>query len=234
MIRTIIEFSTSLLGFLKRNRRMLPPGRFRAVKVNLGCGLAIAPGWVNVDGSLNALISSWPTAAHKLLYKATGANRYYTCEEYCSLLGDHVFVHHDLARGLPFIDDSVDVVYSSHFLEHLHRGDAQNLLNESYRVLKKGGMVRVCIPDLAYAISLYDQGEAAKERMLQSYFFVDDKASYYAVHKYMYDFELLEKALKAAGFGDIRKCSYQQGETPDLTVLDNRPDESLFVEARKA
>ena len=49
----------------------------------------------------------------------------------------------------------------------------------------------------------------------------------------MYDFEMLSEILKDIGFNDIKRCDYQQGETPDIDILDNRKDESLFVEARK-
>ena len=70
--------------------------------------------------------------------------------------------------------------------------------------------------------------------MLRDYFFVDESDSFYARHKYMYDFELLKEKLNAAGFNDVERRNYQEGEAPDLNLLDNRPEESLFVEARKA
>lgn len=232
-MRWLIETCTATLSVAKSGRRIRPIPQHASglVKINLGCGLAVAKGWINVDGSLNALVASWPRAMHKMLYRTSGANRYYTCEQYCSLLEEHEFVHHDLAFGIPFTDQSVDFVYSSHFLEHMHKQDATQLLKESFRVLKSGGVVRVCVPDLAYAVSLYATGD--KKRMLSDYFFVEDKESYFARHKYMYDFELLGEMLQNAGFSKIVRCEYRQGATPDLAVLDNRPDETLYVEANK-
>jgi hypothetical protein len=44
------------------------------VKINLGCGLAVAPGWINVDASLNAFFASWSSGVHKVLYKLSGSN----------------------------------------------------------------------------------------------------------------------------------------------------------------
>ncbi|MCH7499202.1 MAG: methyltransferase domain-containing protein [Nitrospinae bacterium] len=222
--------TTKSLGFFKRNRRLVPQNN-SVVKINLGCGLAVTQGWLNVDGSLNALIASWPHFIHRIIYYLSGARQYYTCEEYCRLLRENEFVHHDLSYGIPFIDDSVDFVYSSHFLEHLHREEALYLLNESYRVLKPGGTVRICVPDLAYAIRLYSEGE--KEKMLNSYFFVEPNGSHYARHKYMYDFQIMKQTLVEAGFENIVRCKYQQGLTPNLDKLDNRPEETLFVEAKK-
>jgi predicted SAM-dependent methyltransferase len=94
--------------------------------------------------------------------------------------------------------------------------------------LKPGGTIRISIPDLAYAISLYGLGR--KTEMLD-YFFEQGKGSYLGRHKYMYDFELLKAALEQAGFANIRRCQYQKGETPDIQILDHYPDISLFVEA---
>lgn len=231
MLRSIIEFSNKMLGRLKSGRQIDVPKGVDDVRVNLGCALSVVEGWVNIDGSLNALIASMPSAVHAVMYGLTGSNQYYTKDEYCSLLSENIFIHHDLSYGIPLKDDVADYIYSSHFLEHLYRDDARHLLNESYRVLKKGGVVRISIPDLEYAIKLYSLGK--KDQTLQNYFFVESDDSYYARHKYMYDFEMLSEILKDIGFNDIKRCDYQQGETPDIDILDNRKDESLFVEARK-
>lgn len=233
LIRPVIDSSTAIIGRLRRGQRITPDkdSRDDLVKVNLGCGLAVAPGWTNVDASLNALAASWPRWIHKILYRLSGSNRYYSQEQYCDLLENHVFMHHDLSHSIPLKDQTADFVYSSHFLEHLFKRDAERLLTDSFRVLKSGGIVRICIPDLAYAVAMYARGE--KAAMLENYFFVEDKESQLARHKYMYDFELLKSLLERIGFSQVACCSYQQGQTPDLQLLDNRPEETLFVEARK-
>lgn len=231
LVRRLIDGASCLLGAAKRRQRVKIPAGIDSVRINLGCGLAVAQGWFNVDGSLNALIAGLPGFLHGVIYRMTGANRYYSKAEYCQLLANHQFVHHDLAYGIPFDDESVDFVYSSHFLEHLYRADAQRILSESYRVLRLGGTIRVSVPDLEYAVSLYHAGR--RHEMLSNYFFVEDDASHYARHKYMYDFVLLSEALSTAGFSNIRRCEFQKGATPDLQKLDNRPEESLFVEATR-
>lgn len=230
ILRSLVDTFSQSLGKVKKNQRKSYPNK-PVVKINLGCGLAVAPNWVNIDGSLNSLVSNLPTFFHKIAYRMTGANRYYSEIEYCRLLGNHTFVHHDLSYGIPLNDNAVDFVYSSHFLEHLFLKDAQALLKESWRVLKPGGVVRVSVPDLAYAVKIYNSGK--KREMLENYFFVNDDDSYYARHKYMYDFSILSEELTKAGFSEIKQCSFQMGKTPDLTILDNREEESLFVEAIK-
>src|SRR6266576_6947071 len=68
----------------------------------------------------------------------------------------HVQIH-DVRKGLPFLDDTFDVVYHSHLLEHLPRESALPFSQECYRVLKRGGIIRVAVPDLERIARLYLQ-----------------------------------------------------------------------------
>ena len=56
-------------------------------------------------------------------------------------------VVHDIRRGLPADDGTVDAVYHSHVLEHLDREIVPAFLAEVRRVLKRGGVHRVVVPD---------------------------------------------------------------------------------------
>ncbi len=234
MLRRFIDYLIDILGRTKRNRKILPQpdSQDGLVKVNLGCGLRVANGWLNIDGSLNALIASSPSWTHHLVYRFSGASNYYSLDQYCRILKEHKFLFHNLSLSLPLHDQSVDIIYSSHFFEHLFKGEAAKLLKSCYRALKPGGLIRISIPDLAYAISLYSLGK--KTEMLDNYFFVENRGSYLARHKYMYDFELIKQALEEAGFSNVKRYEYQQGNVPDLDKLDVYPEESLFVEAVKA
>jgi hypothetical protein len=54
----------------------------------------------------------------------------------------------DIRQRLPFDDEAVDVIYHSHVLEHLTTHEGEALLRECARVLRRGGMMRVVVPDL--------------------------------------------------------------------------------------
>ena len=54
----------------------------------------------------------------------------------------------NLLSGFPFADSSFDAVYSSHVLEHFDPDQGRFLLSESFRVLTKGGVLRIVVPDL--------------------------------------------------------------------------------------
>ncbi len=55
---------------------------------------------------------------------------------------------HNLREGVPYQDNSFDVVYHSHVLEHFPKNDAPKFINECYRVLKPEGILRIAFPDL--------------------------------------------------------------------------------------
>ena len=77
---------------------------------------------------------------------------------------------YDLREPLPFEDESFDVVYHSHLIEHLSKDEVVPFLRECSRVLIPGGILRVAIPDLegiarAYLESLENalEGKAGSE-----------------------------------------------------------------------
>lgn len=226
--RWAIGVTTAVLAWSHRRQRV-PPGA-SPVKVNVGCGLSVAEGWINIDGSISAWVAALPKPFHRLAYRLSGAHDYFTLDEYCRVLRHHRFVHHELAYGLPLADGTVDFILMSHLLEHLDRRQAASLLGECLRVLKEGGVIRVAVPDLEKAWRMYGRGE--KERMLHDFFFVEALAAY-AHHRWAYDFDLLGASLRAAGFTGIERCACGQGATPDLTALDNRAEYTLYVEARR-
>ena len=226
MLRRTIETVTNFACWVKRKRVI--KSEKGVVKVNLGSGLSVAPGWINVDASLNVFFAKYPKPILKMLYKMSGFNQWYSQEEYCNTLENSIFIHHDIKYGIPFPDESIDYIYSSHLLEHLYRKNAKELLEEARRKLRKGGVIRTCVPNLEYVVNLYQHGD--KERAVERFF------AYFSSlhdHRYIYDFDLLRQLLEEAGFSDIKRCSYAQGRTSDIENLDNRPEETLYVEACK-
>ena len=64
-------------------------------------------------------------------------------------------IAHNLRKGIPVADDTCDVVYHSHVLEHFSRPDAERLISECHRVLKQHGIIRVVVPDLEDIVEQY-------------------------------------------------------------------------------
>lgn len=111
--------------------------------LNLGCGTVTSdrPGVINIDRSIYLRLRKHRFLAPLVPLVAVGERR----QKYDSL-PDNIMVH-DLARGLPFADGSVDAVYHSHMLPHLDRDVALSLLQEVHRVLRPAGVQRIVLPD---------------------------------------------------------------------------------------
>jgi predicted SAM-dependent methyltransferase len=62
---------------------------------------------------------------------------------------------HNLLTGIPEADNSFDVVYHSHIIEHFTKEQAAKFISECYRVLKPGGVLRISTPDLEEIINNY-------------------------------------------------------------------------------
>jgi len=132
---------------------------------------------------------------------------------------------------LPFNDGSVQMVYSSHFLEHISFEISKTLLRDVRRVMVGGGIVRISVPDMALFINKYQQKDEMfwnKDRyegdtiglQLSNVFIGNGE------HLCMYDFESLYYLLDINGFKNIKKAPYDP-------LLDSRPEQSLFVTAIK-
>lgn len=151
----------------------------------------------------------------------------------------------DVTRGLPYDSDSVDVIYSSHMLEHVHLDQAEGLLREFRRVLRSDGICRLALPDgealARQLIADLDAGvpEASRrynERLHSHPVSAPSTAERYlagftgAVHRWQPTAQLVADLLRVAGFGTIQRCAFRVGCCPDLDLVEMRPD-SLFFEA---
>ncbi len=228
MLKFLFETANAVVLKAKAGRRLAAPGG--DVKLNLGSSIDIADGWIHLDASSVLLLRSMPEFVLRKVYALSSYDGHYTWKQFIGALRQGVFVHHNVEFGIPYPDRCATYVYSSHFLEHLFHEDAVRVLREMHRVMKPGGVVRVCVPDLAHYINEYRRGN--KQFTLEG-FFMTSAAGYFGRHKWMYDYPLMARELRRAGFRKIRRCRYRQGAVPDLRILDNRPTLTLFVEATK-
>ncbi len=201
--------------------------------VNIGCGTSIAAGWINIDNSPNARLSKYPRLRW-MLWKL----RILSDQHYRINWSDSVLIH-DVRKRLPFQDSSVDYVYTSHFLEHNSLSDARRIIADVFRILKDGGIFRVVVPDLAIGARRYLDAlkETPPDQTAASDFLEWMQLSRPGdrdPHLWMYDEPSLTAILLELGFASVVVCRFKQGKVPDCDAIDNRPDDSLFVEAEKA
>jgi SAM-dependent methyltransferase len=65
----------------------------------------------------------------------------------------------DLRNGLPFPDESVSKIYSSHFFEHLSFKETQGFLAECKRAMISGGKFLICVPNAKVYLEAYVSGK---------------------------------------------------------------------------
>ena len=61
----------------------------------------------------------------------------------------------DITQGLPFPDNSVEEIYSSHFIEHIEDKHLITLVNEIVRVCKNGAIVFFKCPEKSHIEAYY-------------------------------------------------------------------------------
>ena len=117
---------------------------------------------------------------------------------------DHVGNANDLSR---FADNSLDVIYSSHVLEHLdYQDEIARTLQDWLRALKPGGLVQISVPDLAVLARLLGDVRLDKAQRFQVMRMI------FGGHTHSFDYhqtglteEFLRDFLQQAGFVQIER-----------------------------
>jgi predicted SAM-dependent methyltransferase len=100
------------------------PDDFGKVLLNLGSGNWSLKRWINLDHP-----SEWYANAQK----------------------KHKIIPYDIRNdNIPFDDNSVDVIYCSHVIEHIENIHIQRMFKECCRVLKPEGVLRLACPDAEF------------------------------------------------------------------------------------
>lgn len=55
----------------------------------------------------------------------------------------------DITKPLPIPSESVEFILAEHVIEHTSGPDSFRFMCEAYRILKPGGVLRICVPELA-------------------------------------------------------------------------------------
>lgn len=159
----------------------------------------------------------------------------------------NVTLRWDCRRRLPLREGSAAAIRVEQFLEHQdHIDEVPGFLESCYRCLKRGGVLRVVVPDAERFLRTYVAGtdqdwielgwrlddlpDGFRTRMdiLNHVFHQRDE------HLYAYDYETLETALRRAGFENVKRAAFGVSACESL-----RNDQSihrnisLYVEAIK-
>lgn len=106
-----------------------------------------------------------------------------------------------------FADGTVEEVYASHVFEHLdHVNELPKAILEAKRVLKRGGLLKVGVPDLEVLARLLLEPRislAARWELIRMFYGGQtDSADY---HKMGFTFEIMKQFLEQDGFTHVRR-----------------------------
>ena len=210
--------------------------------VNVGCGLSPTPGWINIDNSWSVRLAEWPVIMR--LGSSVGllsqSNR-----SFAAAARELGVKHADVRKPLPFADNSLDVVYSSHMIEHLDREVSRFFIAEAARVLRPGGVLRLAVPDLRKHVEDYvSTGDGnrlvealnmSREEPVSLIMRLRARLTPFRGHRWMYDEASLRELVDGCGF--TKSVVLDAGQTtissPGDLNLSERLEESLYIEATK-
>ncbi|MBP9818262.1 class I SAM-dependent methyltransferase [Candidatus Shapirobacteria bacterium] len=170
---------------------------------------------------------------------------------YCNLdIASGADVSMDLEKNLlPFNDGSMEVVVCISAINYFSRERGKEIINDVYRVLKKGGVARFASQDLRDIANKYinnDKGfffqklADGRERF-EGETMADKINSWFCGYKtlggkrckYFYDYETLALIFKQAGFKMIDYKKFGESRIENIMEIDNRPEQMFFLEAVK-
>jgi len=209
-------------------------------RINVGCGQTPTKGWRNFDNSLSLRLAKIPFLV-TLLYRVRLLEK--SQYQFIQFVRSNKIEYGDVTKGLQLSNSSVDVLYSSHLLEHLDQNETATFLKEARRILRSGGIIRLTVPDLHKQVRQYvETGDAdifiggthlsqPRPRTIAQRLRILLVGTRH--HQWMYDGHSLCRLLLNHGFvnASIVKAGETRIRNPEPLDLKERFSESVYVEA---
>jgi SAM-dependent methyltransferase len=140
----------------------------------------------------------------------------------------------NLLRRLPFSPQSVDAIFHEHVLEHFSLRHGLVIVDDAFRLLRPGGVLRIGVPDAGAYIRDYVHrgsmlatarpGRATPMLALQEVF-------YCCGHRTMYDADTLTLLVRAAGFDVVEERAFGESRLSPCPDSAHRRRDTVYVEA---
>ena len=121
---------------------------------------------------------------------------------------DHLDYQRDVTDLSMFDDNSIDLIYACHVLDHLSRNsEVDKALSEWYRVLQHGGLLRIAVSDFEKVVQMYNSGMDLES--LWGHIVGGHKGRGDA-HGCVFDFTVLKRYLEQHGFKNVRRYDWRK------------------------
>lgn len=152
----------------------------------------------------------------------------------------------DSRRTLPLADESARGIRVEQFVEHLEtREELPAFLRDCHRALRRGGVLRLIVPDAERYLHAYCRPDLSGFRELKvpdpfpsdlptRMDVVNHVFHQWHEHRWAYDFETLAHRLNQAGFTKVERSAFRQSRDAGLADdCDVHAAYSLYVDAVK-
>ncbi|KGG14951.1 MULTISPECIES: class I SAM-dependent methyltransferase [unclassified Prochlorococcus] len=202
-----------------------------SLKVQYGCGLSNPIGWKNYDSTPTLFIQKIPLSKlfSKIIYKILKKTNPRISANLRNIISNKA-IYGDITKRLPERSSSVDFLYASHVLEHLPLKEFTFAIKESYRILKKGGIFRLVVPNLRYFIEEYLDSDSKSKSIdfcLNSNLGKESFENIFSRmrgdgHHLMYDYQTLENELSKVKFSSIRRARFDDSEYSEFKEVEDK------------
>lgn len=158
------------------------------------------------------------------------------------LNGTETIAYLDAGERFPIESGTFDFVYSEHLFEHLKVEQQLNMLKESYRILKKGGLMRIATPSLEFLYKLYADPNTLENKQYVNWaienipilkavndLIIDTEEHYCYVinnffkawgHQIIHNFSSIKKLALQCGYSQVRRCNVGESNMPILRNIE--------------
>ncbi len=143
----------------------------------------------------------------------------------------------DMSKSIPLPDNSCDLIFSRHTLEHLTYVQLVNHLLLCNRIIKDDGYIRMCLPDFDLIIKDYlNKKYIPNKELMNEEDMIGPNENYtdsfinrifYPDHFYLHNYDTLSRVLDKCGFSNIHK------KEPGKTNIDDNIIQSELLSCEK-
>ena len=148
----------------------------------------------------------------------------------------------DAGNKFPFDNNVFNCIYSEHLFEHLNVSQQLNMFKEAYRVLNKGGVMRIATPSMDFLFKLYKDSHSEESKAYSEWAVnhspylsvvknkIEDKAYYHCYvinnffkawgHQMIHNLSSLKALAHQCGFTEVRSCRVGESEVSYLNNIE--------------
>lgn len=115
----------------------------------------------------------------------------------------------DVSKLEKFKNESIDLIYACHILEHFGRHKYKEVLTRWYSVLKPDGVLRLAIPNFEKICEVYSKNKNMNELLGLLYGGQNYEQNF---HYCIWDFNSIKKDLIDIGFKEINYYNWEETE----------------------